>query len=269
MKKKNENIIDNLAERLSETFAEIKDFDKLQESEEGRRLFNLIMKCTSELENFQALFLNYYIPASNKSIADNWNQIRNSKYRHLINISKDDLKDNLYETIRLGYVGLFHKYESYLKILVEVVDFLLMELNEENNLICIEDYCKKEFSLNIFKSHDLFPITKRINYISNCIKHWDGYPVKKPIHLDFIYSNPNKKIQIEMDEFKSDIESFKLHCQLLLSQIIMIGFKQYLELDYATIQQSLKPELKENDETKEKVELFRKDIEFLLSNFRK
>ena len=77
MKKRNINTIDVLIERLSESFAKIKDFNKLQESEEGRKLFDLIVKSSSELENFQALFLNYYIPAANKSIVDSWNQVKN------------------------------------------------------------------------------------------------------------------------------------------------------------------------------------------------
>ena len=142
MKKPKLNPIDILIEKLSENFAQIKDFDKLQESEEGQELWNLIVKSTSEMETFQSLFLNYYIPASNKSIADSWNQISNSKYKHLLNISKEELKENLYETIRLGYIGLFHKYESYLKALVKAVNFLLKDLNEENKLLSIEEYCK-------------------------------------------------------------------------------------------------------------------------------
>ncbi|HLW32073.1 MAG TPA: hypothetical protein VKX40_07415 [Aequorivita sp.] len=78
MKKPKHNPIDLLVERLSENFAKVKDFDKLQESEEGKRLFDLIIKSTSEMENFQALFLNYYIPSANKSIVDSWNQVSNS-----------------------------------------------------------------------------------------------------------------------------------------------------------------------------------------------
>ncbi len=261
------NQIDLLVERLSENFSKIKDFDKLQDSDEGKKLFDLIIKSTSEMENFQTLFLNYYIPSANKSILDSWNQVSKSKYKHLLNISKDELKDNLYETIRLGYVGLFHKYESYLKSLVDATNFLLNELNEENNLLSIEDYCKKEFKIDIFKSHDKFSITKRINYISNCVKHWDGFPIKKPIHPEFLDSKHDEKIRIEKEVFKTDIDRLKLHCQLLLSQIMTIGFKQYFELDYETIKKSLKPELKESVETKQKLEKVIKSFDFILSDF--
>lgn len=269
MKKVKVNQIDILIESLAKNFAKINDFNKLLESEEGLKLFEIIVQSTSEMETFQSLFLNYYIPASNKSIADTWGQISKSKYRSLLNISKDDLKDNLYETIRLGYVGLFHKYESYLKALVDAVNFLLKELNEECDLLNVQDYCKKEFGINIFKSHDIFPITKRINYISNCIKHYDGFPIKEPVHPEFKYSDPKEKIKINKDIFKSDIDRLKLHCELLLSQVIAIGFKQYFELDYRIIQKSLKPELKDNPETKDKILKVMNSFNLILSDFKK
>lgn len=260
------NPIDNLIENLSKNFSLISNFDKLQETEEGRKLFDLIVISISEMENFELLFLNYYIPASNKSIVDSWNQINKSKYKHLLNISKESLKENLYETIRLGYVGLFHKYESYLKALVSAVNFLLRDLNKENNLLCIEDYCKKEFKIDIYKSHDKFSITKRINYVSNRVKHSDGY-LKEPIHPDFLHFNINEKIKIEKEIFKVDIQRLKTHCELLLSQVLTIGFKQYLELDYEIIKQSLKPEFQGEIDTIEKLELIKNQFNQVLSDF--
>ena len=189
MKKKKINAFDIIIEKLSDNFSKINNFHLLHESDEGKKLFDLIVKQISELEGFQTLFLNYYIPASNRAAADGWNQISNSKYRHLIGISKSDLKENVYETIRLGYVGLFHKYESYLKALVEAANFLLKDLNEEGNLLSIEKYCKKELGVDIYRSHHKFSITKRVNYISNCIKHYDGLPIKEPVHVDFTNVN--------------------------------------------------------------------------------
>ncbi|WP_438711287.1 hypothetical protein ACSTS3_22535 [Aquimarina muelleri] len=269
MKKRQINPIDLLIDNLSVNFAKINDFEKLQESEEGQRLFDLIVKSTSEMESFQALFLNYYIPAANRSIADSWTHISKSKYKSLLNISKQDLKDNLYETIRLGYVGLFHKYESYLKDLVAATNFLFAELREENNLLTLEKYCKKEYNIDIYKSHYQFDITKRVSYICNCVKHKDSFPVKEPIHPDFKHSDRNKKIEIEKEIFKIDIEQMKIHCQSLQSQLFSMGFKQYLELEFETILESVKPELKESLETKEKILLAKKNFELVLSDFRK
>lgn len=268
MRKKKTNSFDILVERLADGFSKVKDFDKLQESEEGQRMFDLIVKSTSEIETFESLFLNYYIPASNKSIVDTWNQVSKSKYKHLLNLQKEDLKENLYETIRLGYVGLFHKYESYLKALIDAVNFLLAELNEENNLLNIQDYCKKEYNVNIFKSHNRFPITNRINYISLCVKHYDGFPVREPINPEFKFHNPNERIKIEKDIFKSDIDRLKIHCNSILSQIIMIGFKQYFDLDEGIIKQSLKEDLKDKPETFEKINEVKDNFDKLLSEFK-
>ncbi|WP_432410404.1 hypothetical protein [Rasiella sp. SM2506] len=262
MRKKKLNSIDLIIEKLSESFAKIKNFGLLQDSEEGRRLFDLIVKSTAEMESFQSLFLNYYIPASNKSIFDSWTQISNSKYKHLLNINKDDLKDNLYETIRLGYVGLFHKYESYLKALVDATNFLLKEMNEISNLLPVEKYCQKEYGVNIFKSHNHFAITSKVNYISNCIKHYDGLPIKEPIHKEFLTSDKTKKIEIGRDEFKSDIERMKMHCELLLSQILILGFKQFIEAEIDN-ENEIKPEFKE------KYDGIKSNFELVLSDFTK
>lgn len=270
MKKRNPkyNPIDLLVERLSGNFAKVKGFDKLQESEEGKRLFDLIVKSISEMENFQILFLNYYIPSANKSIADSWNQISSSKYKHLLNISKEELKENLYETIRLGYVGLFHKYESYLKALINATDFLAKDLKEENDLLNIQDYCKKVFGIKqITKSHHKFKITERVNYISNAVKHADGFH-REEIHRDFINPDINKRIEVNKETFKTDIEQMKKHCQLLQTQMVMIYLKQYLELDYEKIKESIKPELKDSISTKEKLIAEKKRIDFILSDFK-
>ena len=268
MKKNKNNHFDILIESLAEGFSKIKDFDKFQESEEGKRLFDLIVKSTSEIETFQSLFLNYYIPASNKSISDTWNQVSKSKYKHLLNLKKEDLKENLYETIRLGYVGLFHKYESYLKSLIDAVNFLLTELNEENDLLNIQDYCKKEFKIDIFKSHNRFSITNRINYISLCVKHYDGFPIKTPINPEFMNNNPKERIRIEKEIFKIDIERLKIHCNSMLSQLIMMGFKQYFQLNDEIIKQSLKKELKDEPESITKINQFRNNFDILLSDFK-
>lgn len=262
------NPIDLLIEKLLENFAKGKDFDKLQESEEGKKLFDLIIKSISEMENFQILFLNYYIPSANKSISESWNQITTSKYKHLLNISKEELKENLYETIRLGYVGLFHKYESYLKAIIDATDFLFKDLREENGLLTIQDYCKKEFGIKeITKSHHHFKITKRVNYISNAVKHNDGFH-RSEIHPDFINPDTEKRIEVYKETFKTDIERMKEHCQILQAQMAMLYLKQFFELDYEKIKESIKPELKENINTKEKLMAEKKKMEFLLSDFR-
>lgn len=107
MKNPKYNPIDSLIEKLSENFAKVKGFDKLQESEEGKRLFDFIIKSISEMESLETLFLNYYIPSANKSITDSWNQVSKSKYKHLLNISKEDLKKTFTKLLDLDMLDFF------------------------------------------------------------------------------------------------------------------------------------------------------------------
>ena len=59
MKKPNKiNPIDSLIEKLAKGFANIDDFEKLQETEEGQKMFDFIVKSVSDMETFQSLFLN-------------------------------------------------------------------------------------------------------------------------------------------------------------------------------------------------------------------
>jgi hypothetical protein len=60
------------------------------------------------------------------------------------------------------------------------------------------------------------------------VKHNDGFH-REEIHPDFLNPDINKRIVVDKETFKSDIDRLKSHCQLLMSQIITIGFKQYFE----------------------------------------
>ncbi len=76
------------------------------------------MKYVSELNGFQNLFIQYYLPASLKSITDFKKELKHSKYRTFFNFNEIELQENYFETVRLGYVGAYHKYETYLKNII-------------------------------------------------------------------------------------------------------------------------------------------------------
>lgn len=260
MKKKKINQFDLLIEDMANKFSQIKGFEKLQETEKGKQLFSLIIKSTTEIHDLEMLFLNYYIPASSKAMADGWKMIVDSKYRKLLNLGKEDLKENTYETIRLGYVGMFHKYEAQLKYSVDIANYILEDCMDEFSLLTIEKYCKKEFEVDIFKSHHLFPVVSRINYICNCIKHYNGYPIKIPVHPDFINADKEKKLKIEKEEFKTDIQRLKKQSELIFSQIILMAVKQLVDKQFQD-PEFITPELEE------KYKIIQRNNRFVLSDF--
>lgn len=119
---KKQNPIDQLVENLLKQFSQIENFDLTQNDPLGNKMFNFVIKNVSELNAFKNLFIQYYLPASIKSSQDFQRDLKFSKYKNLIQVTPKDLKENYYETVRLGYVGAYHKYESYLKELIIIMN---------------------------------------------------------------------------------------------------------------------------------------------------
>ena len=49
------------------------------------------------------------------------------------------------------------------------------------------------------------PELQKINWVSNCVKHYDGFPVKKNPPAQFSNADKGKQIKIGKDEFEKDI----------------------------------------------------------------
>ena len=103
----------------------------------------------------------------------------------------------------------------------------------------IEHYLKSEFNIELRKTINNFFPTEKINWISNCVKHYDGYPIKEPIYRYYLYSDKTSKIKIESKEFKNDIESLLNHNQLILSALFFVGFHQYISQEFSKIENQL------------------------------
>lgn len=236
---KKQNSIDLLVENLASEFSKIKNFELTQDDPLGNKVFTFIVKHASELTSFKNLFVQYYLPASLKSSQEYTRELKFSKYRHLIKIDTDELKENYYETIRLGYVGAFHKYETYIKNVSSLMDDFFFHLFDENNYQKIESYLRENFNIELRKSINKFYTSEKINWISNCVKHYDGFPIKEPILSSFLYIDKNKKIQIESKEFKEDLDNLLKQNQLILSVLFLTGFHQYIGQEFFKIEDQL------------------------------
>ena len=260
---KKPNPIDQLVENLSQQFSQIKNFELTQNDPMGNKMFNFVLKNVAEINAFKSLFIQYYLPAAIKSSQDFQRDLKFSKYKHLIHIDQKELKENYYETIRLGYVGAYHKYESYLKELIKIMNIFFKELDFENNFLDIDIYLKRTLNIELMKTINDFRASEKINWISNCVKHYDGYPVKQPIPDFLMHFEKSNKIEIESSEFKSDIENLTSQNQLMLTILFMVGFHQVFSQEYETIKGQLKPE----NQSPEIVEKLKKDFEYVISGF--
>jgi hypothetical protein len=225
-KQKKVNKLDELVENLTGEFSKIKNFDLLQTDPVGKEVFDIVAFRIADISSFKELVIKSFIPAVNKAIFDTIKEFQGSKYRTLL---KDDslFKETRYETIRLAYVGLFHKIESLVNDVLKVSDIIFNE--EKPSAETVENFSKRRFNFKI-KDWQQFYITHRINWICNCVKHYDGFPKKEPKPMFFGHLAENKRIQLTAEGFKSDSELFLTFAPIYLQIIYAIGsFKRDCE----------------------------------------
>ncbi|UFK97751.1 hypothetical protein [Kaistella faecalis] len=203
MKKQPNNKFDLLIEKLIEGFTTIPNFDITQKDELANKLFNTVSYRIAELTTYKELVIRHYVPETNKAIHISKNEFRNSKYRNLLNIKEIDFQETLYETIRLAYVGLFHKIENFTNDVLEMTSEVFSEFYVDK--ISLNNWTKEKFEFQI-KDWQQFKLIHRINWIANCVKHRDGFPTKSPKPIEFEYADENIRLQLSVNDFKNDCE---------------------------------------------------------------
>lgn len=216
---KQRNKYDALIEDLTRLFMDIPNFNLTQEDESGHRLFLFVVKRISELQSFKILFINHYIKQSAQVMADDLKELKKSKYNQLIVLTQDEMHENTYETIRLGYVGLFHKYENFINDLIYQAELYLR--NEWQISDPLQAYIKAKFHYGL-KDWKRSSLIHRINWICNCVKHKDGFPVKPEKPTSLAHLPENERIKLNKDELKSDINRLEQHYILMLSLVLFI-----------------------------------------------
>jgi hypothetical protein len=193
---------DNRLENFILSLLEIEGLkDVLRDFSRGKLMWFQI-RTIIELAKFKHTLTDVYIPHAIKVAKSTEKEIARSKYRHYL--KSVDLESNVQEIIRLGYVNLFHKLESYRDELVSLVNEQLKE--REGIETDIKEYLKETFK---FKIADLkrYPETiNRINWISNCVKHYGGYPKKNDPPLVYKDLDQSKKIHLLIDDLTEDID---------------------------------------------------------------
>ena len=221
MKNKAKNRIDELITRLSNEFSKIPNFELTQTDSDANRMFNIVINKFSDIQDFKTLYKRYYIPASNRAIADTRNELKTSFYRKALNLTDNQLKENYYDTIRLGYVGLFHKVENYVKDILLEANLLFNEGKTGRD--SIETFFDKNYNFKFNNWYADITLNK-INWICNCVKHYDGYPKKEPKYQYLSHLPETEKIKIDHDSFFKDIEYVAdSYYQFKLAQIFTLA----------------------------------------------
>lgn len=219
-----ENKYDIFIENLTKEFSSIPNFDITQEGK-GKIIFEFLIKRLIEIQSLKTLFLNSYLPSASKAVLDDLKELQASKYKSLIQLTKEDLKENYYETIRLGYISMFHKYENYNEELFEKAELLISDTS--NNNLKLSDYIKTTFNIDLTKYWHS-PSLKRINYICICNKHHDGYPRAKNKPKEFENLPENEKFKFTKEDLNADLEFLINHYTSTLRVIFNLALHKMI-----------------------------------------
>lgn len=200
------NPFDQIIDNLLNSLKKVENFHLLGESGHGDKFHNLTIVRAAEIREFKNMFVSYFIPKANEMYVLTKNSYAKSKYKGLISLTEDQLKENVYETIRLGYVGMFHKYEAFVTELIECAELVIAD--EEKPKTSLEDFVFRKFGHHLSKEKGKYdkPIVQKLNWISNSIKHCDGKPYPKYKPVEYQNYPENKRLTLTKDDFKRDCD---------------------------------------------------------------
>lgn len=248
-KKKAYNPIDDLIEQLAEKFKAIPNIELVQTDSTAATMFDFAVRRFAGMQAYKTLIAKTVMPAVNKSNFEMKEYARKSIYRELAPQMMEEIEENFYEMVRLSYVGMFHKYENYVYELINLGEKMVKQADKEG----LTRYIREIFN---FKFEDWLNsnITHRINWISNCIKHKDGYPVKENPPIEFMIVDAKRKIRLTKEQFISDVDVLLKQMEFALVMmktfvIHMIAFHErdnsYLSKEFIEKQETQKKELED------------------------
>lgn len=239
MNKKNKNKFDSLVESLVQSFSNIENFELLSESEETRKISKFLVQTILDLNSIKTLFVNIYVPQTNKFIYDWKHEFQESKYAKFLTIDENLWKHETNELVRIGYVTLFHKYENFVGSIFPLLDGNYIK--SDNKSINLKQYALKKFEQKIDKEWYLNKFLKKLNWICNSQKHNDGFPqVNHPYYkeesINKILYPESDKIKISAEMLKKDIEFMVEFVQIIFRHTMLIALFKMAEESLSSLE---------------------------------
>ncbi len=200
MKGKKKNI-DNLLDLIISETIKADEKSNFLSSPKAVELFQSIIINRFEIQQMISLFSTEFLPRTSK-LTHQTNQLwRKSRYKKYLTITDEHLRSNFYETVRLGYISIFHKYEGYVtQILPKFQEHFSESWGDGISLI---KFAKKEFDIDLNKHWHITSKLKRINWIVNTCKHNNGYPNPK-YPLEYKEFKMGEKLKLTKKDFVDD-----------------------------------------------------------------
>lgn len=213
---------DTLVENFKREFEQVENFHLMQEDPMGKKAFDMIAFRTADIHSYMNLVTGGFIKAANQMIVKSKQDVKRSNYGKTISINEEDYRETLYETVRVSYIGMFHKIEAYVKDAVLLAELMVKESVEEE--FDIRAHLKEHFGINdIGKCWQQFHAFHVVNWVANCAKHKDGYPLKEKTPLVYANLPKNQRMRLTKDDFVKDCQTVIDFYPKFLELVICMG----------------------------------------------
>ena len=213
------NPVDLLIEKFSILLKDNSKIRKGFEDPEKSKFLSFALRSLVELHNFRETHVGIYLVSAETFVKKMNHDVQRSKYRSLYQ-SENPFDDQFYELVRLGYVSLYHKFETFLNEVPSQVDNLSSSKYPD---ISVSNFLKTRLNFSIKDVKNYHPRIQKINWICNCAKHYDGFPLKKDPPEQFSNCHSSVRIRIEKQELQSDVEFLMDYYSHLISLFIFMG----------------------------------------------
>jgi len=189
---------------LANEFSKIPDYEKKMQDDDLKKVHTFISVGIMGIHDATNMVTTSFIPSANKMVVNTKTQIQRSIFKEVFAGINYDPNTIQHETIRLGYVFVFHKFEVFVNNLMEVMDNAMGDVD-----VPLKKYAKSTFDFNPnewFRNNEVHVV----NFISNCTKHQDGLcrlsNSAYSIPREFENHSPDEKIVRTTQQFKADIK---------------------------------------------------------------
>ncbi|QQL50009.1 hypothetical protein [Mucilaginibacter ginkgonis] len=231
MKKQALSSFDRAVFNISSEFSKIPNYEKVLEDEDLKKLHTFVAVGIMSIHDAITIVYGSFIPAANKLVVNTRDNIQKSLFKNVFTSVNYDPVIIQHDTIRLGYVFVFHKFEVFVNQLIDMLDDL-----SGKKAVTVREYAISKFRFNVkhwYKNKAIH----LVNFISNCTKHQDGFcrsdNASHTIPEELNQVPENHKIIRTAQQFKSDTNALTDQITSLIRIISLI-------MTYQTAENSLK-----------------------------
>lgn len=217
MKQKQVNPYDAQFDLLHKTLSEVKDVEKLLATRGGHRFLEFISVRQYEMNGLMAFYKKVILPAINRNNVEQMALWRRSRYSKTIELNEEHFREDKFMMIRLAYVQLYHRWESFINDLFPHCEQLPdVPAYPPGTLY---NYITTQLEVDL-KRPSFHRTLKEVNFVANCVKHTNGFPTRKPIPDRFRDLDSNGPIRVPDAELYADMEAIRNLMAQVIQQVL-------------------------------------------------